>query len=118
MAGRSGDLACAFGPEVVRAERPGDDAVVLRPFAGPPGSIAQALLHALPKAVSWDATLHELRLATRWLASHTGLPVIVVAALALLVGWRVLRRTARFLVQIAVVASLLAGAEAMGWIRW
>lgn len=87
-------------------------------FAGPSTPIARALLDVLPRSIPWDASLRELRHVARWLATHTGLPTIAVAALALVIGWRVLRRTARLLLQVVVVVSLLAGAEAMGWIRW
>jgi hypothetical protein len=57
-------------------------------------------------------------LALRWLAVHTGLPALVVAAILIAVGWRILKKTARLLVEIALVSAALAAASELGWIRW
>lgn len=59
-----------------------------------------------------------VRLGLRWIASHTGLPALVVAAILLAVGHRILRKTARFALEVALVSALLLAATQAGWIRW
>jgi len=60
----------------------------------------------------------SVRLALRWGSQHTGLPVILVAAVAIVVSWRALRRSVRFVVEVVVAVALLAFATRFGWIRW
>lgn len=68
------------------------------------------------------ATLASLsataRQAVRWGATHTGLPALLVAAVLVVVGYRLLRRTARFAMEVAVVAACLVAATELGWIQW
>ena len=59
-----------------------------------------------------------LRWTLRWGAAHTGLPVVIVAAVALVVSLRLARRWARFVVEVAVAAGVLVAATRFGWIRW
>ncbi|HTB79147.1 MAG TPA: hypothetical protein VK762_38150 [Polyangiaceae bacterium] len=59
-----------------------------------------------------------LRAALRWGAHHTGLPVIVVAAVALVLSWRLLRRTLRLSVEVVVAVALLVVATRLGWLTW
>jgi hypothetical protein len=54
----------------------------------------------------------------RWLSLHTGVPALVVAALLVCVGYRVLKRTVRFLLEVALVAGGLFAAWQLGWIAW
>jgi hypothetical protein len=54
----------------------------------------------------------------RWAAHHSGLPVVIVAAVALVLSWRILRRLSRFAVEVAVTAALLLAATRLGWIAW
>jgi hypothetical protein len=54
----------------------------------------------------------------RWLSVHTGLPALVVAAILIVVGWRILKKTARLLVEVAVLSAALAAASELGWLRW
>ena len=76
--------------------------------------------HAVfPVVRSWAEGV--LATALHWVrqgASHTGLPVIVVAALALVFAWRVARRTWHIAFELAVAVGLLFLATHMGWIRW
>jgi hypothetical protein len=60
----------------------------------------------------------SVRASLRWAAHHTGLPVILVAAIALVVSWRIFRRATRFAFEVAVVLALLACATRIGWITW
>ncbi len=71
------------------------------------------------RTLAWSAALAEgLRLALRWGAQHTGLPVVVVAALALALSWRVLRRSFGFAVEVAVALVLLLVMSRLGLITW
>jgi hypothetical protein len=63
----------------------------------------------------WAAYGRDL---VRWLALHTGLPVLFVAAIVVAVSARILRRTARLLVEVVIVMVALAAASRLGWIRW
>jgi hypothetical protein len=58
------------------------------------------------------------RHALHWASAHTGLPVVVVAALALVLTWRVAKRTAHLVIEVAVAVALLMIATKLGWIRW
>ncbi len=60
----------------------------------------------------------SVRAALRWSAHHTGLPVIVVAAISLVLSWRILRRTMRLTVEVGVALALLVVATRMGWLTW
>jgi hypothetical protein len=54
----------------------------------------------------------------RWVSHHTGLPVIVVAAIAVVLSWRLFKSTIRFAVQVLVTLIALIAATRLGWIRW
>jgi hypothetical protein len=49
---------------------------------------------------------------------HTGIPVVVVAAAALVISFRMARRAARLAVEMGVALGLILVATKMGWIRW
>ncbi len=66
----------------------------------------------------WSAAGWGIKHTVRWLSLHTGVPALVVAAVLVAVGWRLLKRTARFAMEIAVVAALLLAATELGWIQW
>jgi hypothetical protein len=69
--------------------------------------------------VPWMALVgSSLRAWLRWAAHHSGLPVILIAAIVLVLSWRVFRRAARFAVEVTVVLVLLACATRIGWITW
>lgn len=68
--------------------------------------------------IPWKAVEGAARFAVRWLSSHTGVPALVVAALLVVVGYRILKKSARLLVEIALVAALLVAATHAGWLRW
>ena len=58
------------------------------------------------------------RHALHWASVHTGLPVIVVAALGLVLAWRVGRRTWHVAFELALALAVLLVATRFGWIRW
>lgn len=69
-------------------------------------------------AIPWSSIESTARHALRWLSLHTGLPALVVAAVLVVVGYRILKKSARFAVEVALVAALLVAATSAGWIRW
>jgi hypothetical protein len=62
--------------------------------------------------------LAHLGAALRWGSQHTGLPIIVVAAIVLVVSWRIFRRSVRFVVEVTIAVALLLFATRFGWIHW
>jgi hypothetical protein len=52
------------------------------------------------------------------LARHTGIPVTLLAAGALVASWRLARRTSRLAVEFALAVAVVATATKMGWIAW
>ena len=60
----------------------------------------------------------SVRLALRWAATHSGLPVVVVAAVGLVMSWHLFRRTLRWTVEVAFALALLLVATRLGWISW
>jgi hypothetical protein len=76
-----------------------------------PGALAAAV-------AAWPRDGAAARAVVRYLAHHTGLPALVVAALLVAVGYRVLRRSARLALEIAAIAAVLVAATELGWIRW
>lgn len=60
----------------------------------------------------------SLAAALHAVSQHTGIPVVVVAALALVLSYRMIRRGARLAFEVAVVVVLLLGATRFGWIHW
>lgn len=69
-----------------------------------------------------DITLSSLapvaKAALRYASIHTGLPALVVAAIAIVVGYKILKRTARFAAEVTVITLALAAATEAGWLRW
>ncbi len=59
-----------------------------------------------------------VRLILRWCAHHTGVPVVVVAAVSLVISLRLARRWARFAVEVAIALGALLFAARLGWVRW
>jgi hypothetical protein len=58
------------------------------------------------------------RSVLRWAAAHSGLPVVVVAALSLVLAVRVARRTWHIALELAFALGILLLATRLGWIRW
>jgi len=56
--------------------------------------------------------------AIHYVAVHTGLPALLVAAIAIVVGYKILKRTGRFALEVTVVSIALVAATEMGWLRW
>ncbi|MGA3121114.1 MAG: hypothetical protein ABSF69_10135 [Polyangiaceae bacterium] len=60
---------------------------------------------------------HAIRAALRWVAHHTGLPTILVAAFALVASWRLVKWSSRLAVEVALALALLLVASHFGWFR-
>ena len=76
------------------------------------------LVRSLLAAWSWSSALAGGKSVIRYLAVHTGVPALLVAAVLVCVGYRLLKRSARFAVEVAAVALALVAASELGWIRW
>jgi hypothetical protein len=71
------------------------------------------------RVLAWVSPLgHSVRHFLALGAKHTGLPAVLLAAIVLVVSFRIARFAARFAVQVAVVATLLVFATRLGWLRW
>lgn len=62
----------------------------------------------------WGHARHALE----WLSAHTGIPIVVVAGVVLVVSWRLAKKSARLLLEVAVATALIFLATKLGWIRW
>lgn len=51
-------------------------------------------------------------------AEHTGVPAVLVAAVALVISWRMFKRTMRFAVQVGVALVVVLVATHFGWLRF
>ena len=71
------------------------------------------------RLLAWATWLGgDLRGWLRWASHHTGLPVILIAAVALVASWHAFRRTLRFAVEVVVAAVLLFAATRLGLLSW
>ncbi len=81
----------------------------------PPPGLARALSWALGLSrYGWAASSKGLVA----LSHHTGVPVVLLAAVALVVSWRVMRRAGRLFVELFVALALVVAATRLGWIHW
>jgi hypothetical protein len=81
-------------------------------------STSPALVANVLHVLRGDVAVGWVRACIRWGAAHTGLPVILVAAIALVLSWRLFRQAARLAVELAVALGLLAAATRFGWVTW
>jgi hypothetical protein len=76
------------------------------------------LVRALGPWLHWSSIVATSKGIVRYASSHTGLPAILVAGVLVWAGYRILRRTLRWALEIAVVSIALAAATRFGWIHW
>jgi hypothetical protein len=81
-------------------------------------TIRSDLVRAVLSAWTWSNVVAMAKSVVRYVSGHTGVPALLVAAVLLCVGYRVLKRSARFSFEVMAVALALAAATRLGWIRW
>jgi hypothetical protein len=59
-----------------------------------------------------------VKAALNQVAAHTGIPVVVVAAIGLVMSWRLAKRSIRFIVEVGFALVLVVTLTELGWIRW
>jgi hypothetical protein len=75
--------------------------------------------HVPAGMLAWAPVLGEpVRAALRWGSQHTGLPVMLVAAIAVVLAWHTFKRTLRFALQVVLCVAGLALATRLGWLTW
>jgi hypothetical protein len=71
------------------------------------------------KLLAWCTPLGgSVRTALDWASHQTGLPVILVAAIAMVASWRLFRHSLRFAIEVALAGVLLLVATKLGLLRW
>jgi hypothetical protein len=92
----------------------------MRPLPFDPRTVAGNTLAQMARWVPriGPAVSGSIRALLRWGAHHTGLPVVLVAAITLVLSWRILKRTLRLVVEVAIALALLVVATRMGWLTW
>jgi heme A synthase len=73
------------------------------------GFVASHAAHAL---------LVHFRESARFISRHTGIPAVFVAALLIVISWRMAKRMAHVAVEVAVVTILLLALTKMGVVSW
>ena len=53
-----------------------------------------------------------------WISRHTGIPAVFVAALLIVISWRMAKRMAHVAVEVAVVTILLLALTKLGVVSW
>ena len=81
-------------------------------------ALALRILEGLRQPSAWSTLAGWAKAAVRYLAEHTGLPALLVAAVLAAVGFRLLKKTLRFAVEVAILGAALAVLTELGWIRW
>jgi uncharacterized membrane protein YGL010W len=81
-------------------------------------ALAMKLLDPRAFAVWWNSAGAHFRSTLRVVAHHTGLPVVVLAAIVLVASWRAFRYGLRLAVEVAIALLILLAAARLGWIRW
>lgn len=81
-------------------------------------ALASAASSSLATAVRWTEVLASGKSVVRYLSMHSGVPALLVASLLVCVGYRVLKRTMKFVIEVAAVALALVVALEVGWLSW
>lgn len=85
--------------------------MALPSFANPDRALSLA-------STAFAASSAAFRVSVRYAADHTGVPAVVVASVALVVSWRMFKRTLRFAVELAIAMTLVITATELGWLRF
>lgn len=66
----------------------------------------------------WGSDPTTWKMVVELLSKHSGIPALLVAAVLVVVGFRLLKKSARFFAEVAIVTAALFAATQLGWIRW
>jgi hypothetical protein len=69
-------------------------------------------------AIAYHAVTTGILSGLHSVAQHTGIPVAVIAAAALVLSFRFARRGARLAFEMVVALALVLLATKLGWIHW
>jgi heme A synthase len=84
-----------------------------------PRSVSSLLAQIGPSAGhAARAMLVHFRESARFISRHTGIPAIFVAALLIVISWRMAKRMAHVAVEVAVVTLLLVALTKLGVVSW
>jgi hypothetical protein len=84
----------------------------------PVGKLLDAARSHVAGVPGLPAVTTALKHGIRYLSLHTGLPALLVAAILVVVGYRLLKKTFRFAMEVAVIAVALVAMTQLGWIVW
>jgi hypothetical protein len=71
------------------------------------------------RLLAWASMLGgSVRGALFWASQRTGLPVILIAAIALVASWRLFKTSLRFAIEVALAGAVLLVATRLGLLRW
>lgn len=60
----------------------------------------------------------EIERTFAWLATKTGFPMLVVAAAALVIAWRLAKKLGRIAVEFALALVVLVALQKLGFVHW
>ncbi len=60
----------------------------------------------------------ELGRGFAWLSTRTGFPALILAAAALVLGFRLARKVGRLAIEFALALVLLIALRKLGWMTW
>ncbi len=85
----------------------------IRVTGWPPEELSRAALARLGASLP-DLARHWLH----WVSLHTGAPALLVAAVVIVVAWRLARKSARLVLEVGLVVMVLLMATRLQWIHW
>lgn len=83
-----------------------------------PAGPQELTAHAAGAMARAGFALTAFRHAVHYASIHTGVPAVVVASVALVAGYRLLRRTVRFAVQLTIAMTIVLLATYFGWLSF
>lgn len=84
------------------------------------GTLALPRLPQVPSwAMAWIQGAGAIAFrAMRSVAAHTGIPISIVAAVALVLSFRLARRAAHLALEVALAVALVLAATRAGWLKF
>jgi hypothetical protein len=78
----------------------------------------QVAAHAAGALARAGFLMTAFRHAVHYASIHTGVPAVILASVALVAGYRLLRRTMRFAVQLTIAMTIVLTATYFGWLSF